>query len=363
MKKLGFGCMRLKMDGDKVDYEAFSKQIKDFLDAGFIYFDTAHGYLGGLSEIALRDCLTSKYPRESYLLADKLSSSYIKTAEDVIPFFHSQLEITGVDYFDYYLIHAVNRKNYDLFTSCRAFEQALQLKQEGKIRHLGFSFHDNPEFLEKVLTEHPEVEFVQLQLNYLDYDDPRVCSDECYQVCEKHGKGVVVMEPVKGGSLADLPTEGRKVLDALNGGSYASYAVRFAASYPNVFMVLSGMNSIEQMRDNLSYMKDFVPFNEAEYVAVAKVRSIIRATPQIACTGCSYCVEGCPMGIPIPDVFAAFNQKMRFSGSDADAAYVAKTQGKGKASECVKCGQCEQICPQNLAIRGYLEDCAEKFEK
>ena len=281
----------------------------------------------------------------------------------MVPFFRSQLEWTGVDYFDYYLIHAVNRNNYDLFTSCKAFEQALELKAQGRIRHLGFSFHDSPEFLEKVLTEHPEVEFVQLQLNYLDYDDPNVASDACYKVCEKHGKQVIVMEPVKGGRLADLPEAGRNVLDALGGGSYASYAIRYAASYPNVFMVLSGMSNVEQMQDNLSYMKDFVPFNEEEHRAVAEVRQIIRSTRQIACTACKYCVEGCPMVIPIPDIFAVYNQKMRYSGIDAAGDYGKKTEGKGKASDCVKCGRCEEICPQHLTIRDYLEECAQKLEQ
>lgn len=363
MKKLGFGCMRLKMNGDQVDYKEFACQIQAFLDAGFTYFDTAHGYIGGLSEIAIRECLTSKYPRSAYTIADKLSENFIKTEDDVVPFFNSQLETVGVDYFDYYLIHAVNRNNYDLFTSCKAFEQALLLKEQGKIRHLGFSFHDNPEFLEKVLTEHPQVEFVQLQLNYLDYDDPNVCSDACYKVCEKHGKGVVVMEPVKGGSLSDLPEEGRMVLDELGGGSYASYAIRFAASYPNVFMVLSGMSNVEQMNDNLSYMKEFVPFSEKEHEAVAKVRSIIRGTKQIPCTACKYCVAGCPMGIPIPDIFAVYNQKMRYSGSDGVGDYAKRVEGKGKAGDCVKCGQCEDICPQHLTIRDYLDECAQHFEQ
>lgn len=362
MKKLGFGCMRLKMDGERVDYGEFSAMIRSFLEAGFCYFDTAHPYIGGLSEIAIRDCLTSVYPRERYLLTDKLSENCIREPEDVRPFFAEQLQCAGVEYFDYYLIHAVNRNNYELFRHCRAFEQAMELKAEGKIRHVGFSFHDSPEFLEMVLREHPETEVVQLQFNYLDYDDPGVASFGCYQVCEKYGKKVIVMEPVKGGSLADLPQAGRQVLDALGGGSYASYAVRFAASFPNVIMVLSGMSNCQQMDDNISYMKDFAPFTPAEYEATAKVRQIIRSTEQIPCTACKYCVSGCPRGIPIPDVFSVFNRSRRFAGMDATGEYRQKVTGLGRASDCIHCGKCEKVCPQHLPIRELLERCAGELE-
>lgn len=363
MKKLGFGCMRLKMDGDRVDYAEFGAMIRSFLDAGFCYFDTAHPYIGEQSEIAVRECLTKVYPRDRYLLTDKLSQSYIREPEDVRPFFARQLECTGVDYFDYYLIHAVNRNNYDLFQHCRAFEQAQELKAEGKIRHVGFSFHDSPEFLEMVLKEHPETEVVQLQFNYLDYDDPSVASYGCYQVCEKYGKKVIVMEPVKGGSLADLPQAGREVLDALGSGSYASYAVRFAASFPNVIMVLSGMSNCQQMDDNISYMKDFVPFAPEEYEAVAKVRQIVRAIEQIPCTACKYCVEGCPRAIPIPEVFSVFNRSRRYAGLDAAGEYAGKVQGLGHAGDCVRCGKCEKVCPQHLPIRELLARCAEELER
>lgn len=362
MKKLGFGCMRLKMNGNEVDYPEFSAMIAKFFDAGFHYFDTAHGYIAEKSEIALRECLTSKYPREKYILTDKMSQNYIKEPEDVRPYFETQLRCCGVEYFDYYLLHAINRNNYDLFKHCNAFAQALELKAEGKIRHLGMSFHDTAEFLEMVLTEHPEIEVVQLQFNYLDYDDPNVQSFACYQVCEKFGKKVIVMEPVKGGSLADLPEAGRAVLDQLGGGSYASYAIRFAASFPNVFMVLSGMSNRAQMEDNLSYMKEFVPFSEKEYEAVSMVRSVIRSIEQIPCTACKYCVEGCPMSIPIPDVFKVYNRKNRFAGLDYKTEYASAVEGKGMASACVSCGQCEDVCPQHLPIRELLVKCAEVME-
>ncbi len=359
MKKLGFGCMRLPMAGEQVDYEEFGAMIRQFLDAGFCYFDTAHPYIGEQSEIAVRECLTKRYPRDAYLLTDKLSSSYIHEPEDLRPFFENQLECCGVEYFDYYLIHAVGQKNYPLFQHCRAFEQAQELKAEGKIRHVGFSFHDSPEFLEQVLQEHPEVEVVQLQFNYLDYDDPKVQSIGCYEVCRRYGKQVLVMEPVKGGVLADLPEEGRAVLDALGGGSYASYALRYAASFPNVIMVLSGMSDQAQMADNVRFMKDFRPLSQEEFAALDRVREIIRSKPQIACTACKYCLEGCPQAIPIPDLFRVFNRKMRAAGMDAAAAYEKAVAGKGRAEDCIRCGKCEKICPQHLPVRDLLGQCVK----
>ncbi|MBQ4386783.1 MAG: aldo/keto reductase, partial [Prevotella sp.] len=253
----GFGCMRLPMDGGKIDYEAFSRMANIFLETGFNYFDTAHGYHGGQSEIAIRECVAKRYDRSSFLLTNKLTDPYFRSQEDIRPFFERQLEWCGVDYFDFYLMHAQDRNNYKKFKRCKAYETAYGLKKEGLIRHFGISFHDKADVLDMILTEHPEVEVVQIQFNYVDYDDATVESRKIYEVCERHGKPVIVMEPVKGGSLVNLPPEADKILRDLGGGSNASYAIRFAASFPNMAMVLSGMSDMAQMHDNLSAMKDF----------------------------------------------------------------------------------------------------------
>ncbi len=363
MKKFGFGCMRLKMNGDEVDYALFSEMIDRFLAAGCTYFDTARVYLGGQSEVALSKCLAARYPREAFQLTDKLSSSCFQTAEEVRPYFEDMLRACGVEYFDYLLVHSVNSNTYDHFTRCRAFEQAQEFKAEGKVKHVGFSFHDSPEFLEMVLREHPEVEVVQLQLNYLDMDSPNVQSRKNYEVCERYGKKVIVMEPVKGGSLVNLPRAGKEVFDALGGGSYASYAIRFAASFPNVIMVLSGMNTIEQMEDNLSYMADFQPLTPEEQTAVAKVHDIIRSMPKIECTSCKYCVDGCPQGIEIPTLFALYNRQVNFVECRAPWSYAAAVEGHGKAGDCIRCGKCEKSCPQKLPIRELLQNVAAHYEK
>lgn len=270
-KNFGFGCMRLPMNGEEVDLEQTKKMVDTFIEQGFNYFDTAHGYIQGKSEKALKECLTSRYPRDKYILTDKLTANFFKKEEDIRPLFESQLEICGVDYFDFYLMHAQGAGNYAHFKECHAYETAFELKKEGKVRHVGISFHDKPEVLEQILTEYPEVEVVQIQFNYVDYDDPAVQSRACYEVCRKHNKPVIVMEPVKGGNLVNLPEDAKAVLDELYGGSPASYAIRFAAGFPGMMMVLSGMSSMEQMNDNLSYMKDFQPLNEAELAAVKKV--------------------------------------------------------------------------------------------
>ena len=362
MKNFGFGCMRLPMIGDEVDHPQVCRMVDRFMEEGFTYFDTAHGYIGGKSEIAVRECLAKRYPRESYILTNKLTHPYFKTAEDIRPFFESQLEACGVEYFDYYLIHAVSKENYDKYHNCRAFEIAKELKDEGKVKHVGMSFHDTPEFLEKVLQAHPEVEVVQIQFNYVDYDDPKVESWGCYQVCEKYNKPAIIMEPVKGGLLMNLPDEGKAVLDNLGGGSYASYAIRYAASFPQVFMVLSGMSNTEQMEDNISYMKEFVPFNEAEFAAVEKVRDILKSQESIPCTACRYCVEGCPKQIPIPELFACYNTQKRYQDWDGSKRYQARTKDLGKASDCIACGKCEKVCPQHLPIREHMKELTKMFE-
>ena len=363
-KNFGFGCMRLPMNGDQVDIAETTRMVDEFLAQGFNYFDTAHGYIGGKSELALKECLTSRYPREAYSLTDKLTDSYFKTETDIRPFFESQLEACGVDYFDFYLMHAQNADNFKKFKACRAYETAFALKAEGRIRHVGLSFHDRAEVLDQILTEYPQIEVVQIQFNYLDYDDIAVQSRKCYEVCRKHGKPVLVMEPVKGGSLVNLPEEAKKVLDDLHGGSPASYALRFAAGFPGMMMVLSGMSDLEQMKDNLSYMRDFKPLNETELAAVNKVQEIFHKMNMIPCTACRYCVEGCPKQISIPDLFAIMNIKQLHHDWNADYYYEEVHTAPGRrASDCLKCGKCEKICPQHLPIRKLLEEIAKEFDK
>jgi hypothetical protein len=361
----GFGCMRLPMKDGEVDYEEMKRMVDLFLAQGFNYFDTAHGYLGGKSETALRECLTKRYPREQYILTNKLTNFFFKKEEDIRPLFESQLAACGVSYFDFYLMHAQSEDHFAYFKKCRAYETALELKEEGKIKHFGISFHDRADVLEKILVEYPQIEVVQIQFNYVDYEDEAVESRKCYEVCKKYGKPVIVMEPVKGGSLVNLPQEARDVFDGVgNGLSYASYAIRFAAGFDQNMMVLSGMSNLEQMQDNLSYMKDFKPLNEKERAAVDQVCGIFRNLGAIPCTACRYCTDGCPKHISIPDLFSCMNAKQIFKDWNQDWYYnEVYTKNAGKASDCIKCGKCEKACPQHLPIRKLLEDVAGVFEQ
>lgn len=363
MKNFGFGCMRFPMKGEEVDYGQVCQMVDTFLEEGFNYFDTAHGYLEGESEIAVRECLVKRHPRESYILTNKLSNDFFKTEADIRPLFESQLEACGVEYFDYYLMHAQNKEFYKKYKACRAYEVAQELKAEGKVRHVGLSFHDTADVLDMILTEHPEIEVVQIQFNYVDYEDPGIQGRLCYEVCRKHNKPIIVMEPVKGGNLINLPDEAKAILDGLHGGSYASYAIRYAASFEGIFMVLSGMSNMEQMQDNLSYMKDFKPLTKEEFAAIDKVCAIFKGLNVIPCTACRYCTDGCPKKISIPDLFSCMNGKELYKDWNSDWYYMVYTQNAGKASDCIKCGKCEKACPQHLPIRELLEKVAETFEK
>lgn len=363
-KNFGFGCMRLPMKGGEVDYDEFRRMIDLFMAEGFNYFDTAKVYLEGKSETALRDCLVKRYPRESYVFTNKLSAHCFNTEAEVRPLFEQQLRDCGLEYFDFYLMHSQNKEVFEKYRKCRAYEQAIEFRKEGRIKHLGMSFHDKAEVLDEILTAYPEVEAVQIQLNYVDFDDPAVQSRKCYEVCRKHGKPMMIMEPVKGGNLANLPPDAAKILDDLHGGSAASYAIRFAAGFDGVFMVLSGMSNLEQMKDNLSYMKDFKPLDEKERAAVDEVCAVFRSKNLIPCTACRYCTDGCPKHIDIPNLFSCMNSKYVYKSWNANYYYdKVYTKRNGKASDCIKCGKCERSCPQHLPIRKLLENVAAAFEK
>ena len=345
-KNFGFGFMRLPMNGEDVDIPQTIKMVDAFMENGFNYFDTAHGYINGKSELAIRECLSSRYPRESYILTNKLSPNFFEKQEDIRPLFQQQLDACGVEYFDFYLMHAQSANRMPHYRQARAYETALELKNEGKIRHMGISFHDSAEVLDQILAEYPQIEVVQIQFNYVDFEDDKVESRKCYEVCRKHGKPVIVMEPVKGGSLVTLPETAQRIFDNLKGGSNASYAIRFAAGFDGMMMVLSGMSNMEQMLDNISFMQKFKPLNEQEQEAVQTVCAIFRNQGLIPCTNCRYCTEVCPQEIPIPDLLAnvnALRQNQPFcmiEGNPADS--------------CIRCGRCENACPQNLKIRDLL---------
>lgn len=368
----GFGCMRLPMGADgEVDEKQFCDMIDMFMENGFNYFDTAHGYLGGKSETAIRECLVKRYPRERYILTNKLSTHFFNKEEEIRPLFEKQLAACGVDYFDFYLMHAQDGAIFEKYKKCKAYEAALDLKKEGKIKHFGISFHDRADVLEQILTEYPEIEIVQIQLNYVDYKDDSVDSQRVYEVCEKFNKSVLVMEPVKGGNLVNLPDEAQSVFDELQKDlpekkSNASFALRFAGSFPNICVVLSGMSNLDQMEDNISFMKDFQPLSDVEMEAVNKVCEIFRSMRMIPCTSCHYCVldNDCPQKIKIPELFSCYNLKTTFHSWNQDYYYEnILTRDGGKASDCIKCGKCEKICPQHLEIRELLKQVAKEMEK
>lgn len=355
--RLGFGCMRLQMDGDEIDYAEFCRMIDLFMESGFNYFDTAHGYINEKSEPAVRECLVKRYDREAFVLANKLSDWFFETEADIVPLFEKQLAQCGVEYFDFYLFHCMTSKAYPKHQRCRTFDIIRELKEQGKIRHIGMSFHDTAEVLDRILTEQPFIEFVQLQINYLDYDDPTVQSKKCYDVAVKHGKKVIVMEPVKGGHLVNLPPKAAKAFDELGGGSYASYALRFAASFPEVFMVLSGMGNVAMVKDNLATFTDFKPLNDKELETVTFARECIRESRRIPCTKCNYCADVCPKQIPISELFSVYNRYVsaEITKKEAKAAFPTAPT----AADCLGCGACENICPQGIEIRKQLETVAK----
>ncbi len=371
MKKLGLGCMRFPLldenDRKAFDIPQIEKMVDLFLDSGFTYFDTAYMYHDHESERLIKRVLVDRYERDKFLLATKMPVVYLKEKEDMERIFSEQLEKTGAGYFDYYLLHALNEKYYSMAKELGTFEFVKDKMKEGLVRKMGFSFHDSAEVLDKILTEHPEVSFVQLQINYLDWESDAVQSKKCYEVALKHDKEIIVMEPVKGGALSKLPSKPQKMLNEADDSlSTASWAIRFAASLNNVIMVLSGMSTLEQTKDNISYMENFKPLTKDEMSLCLKVGEILANSVSVPCTSCRYCTESCPKNISIPDYFTLYNKALEKENVNFDEIkkeYDNLCRTFGKASSCIECKNCQEHCPQKIEVVNSLKKVAETFEK
>ena len=366
IKKLGFGLMRLPMIGEDVDLEQMKEMVDLFLSKGFTYFDTAYGYGNGKSELAAKAAIVNRYPRESFQLATKLPAWTAASEKEAKDMFYTSLERTGAGYFDFYLLHNVGQARKEIFDKYKIWEFVVGLKEQGLVRHVGFSYHDKADRLDEILTEHPEMEFVQLQINYADWESKSIQSRKNYEVALKHNKPIVIMEPVKGGVLAEPAASVRSIFEETDSpASIASWAIRFAASLDNIVTVLSGMSNLEQMRDNLSFMEQFKPLSSDEREVVERARRALNAIPSIPCTSCEYCVDGCPQGIKIPSVFDAMNRKMIFDdleGAKFSYGLAQKFAGSAKASDCIACGHCEDVCPQQIPIIENLKEAVKLFE-
>ncbi len=366
MPKLGFGLMRLPEKDGQIDLGQVSRMVDLYMESGMNYFDTAYVYHGGKSEVAAREALVKRYPRDSFMLATKLPAWEIHKDSDVDRIFQEQLERAGVDYFDFYLLHSIeDGSNYDTYVKYDCFRWAMRMKEEGRIRHFGFSFHGSPELLEEIVDSHPEIEFVQIQLNYLDRTNPVVRSQQLYEILHKRNIPIIVMEPVRGGMLANpIPEAAARFAEARPDKSAASWALRFVGSLPGVMTILSGMSSEEQMKDNIGTFTTFEPLSDEEMGIVNEVTEMILSVPQIGCTACKYCVDGCPMGISIPDIFRAVNTLRRYPDDwRSKNFYQGLTGRSGKASDCIACGQCEGVCPQHLPIIDLMKEASEILDK
>ena len=366
IKKLGFGAMRLpKLDDGTIDLPQVCDMVDLFVSRGFTYFDTAYVYGMGDSERALRECLVKRYPRESFTLATKLPSFLLKEDNDKDRIFKESLDNLGTDFVDFYLLHNVNSGSIKTYDKLNCWSWLEQLRETGKAKHVGFSFHDTPELLDQVLTEHPFVDFVQLQINYIDWEAPKVRSRECLETAKKHGKPVVVMKPVKGGLLASLPEDGKLVFNSIDPqASPASFAIRYVASQEGVYVVLSGMSTTFQADDNTSFMKEFNPLNAKEFEAIDKVVDVLSSIPTVPCTGCRYCVDGCPMQIEIPSMLSLLNN-VRIYGATPTVldGYGFRKGDGGDVWDCIGCGQCEGACPQHLEVPVYLAELSAAMGK
>ena len=366
-KKLGFGLMRLPiLNGNDacVDLEQVCHMVDHFLEQGFTYFDTAYPYHHGFSERTVKTALVERHPRESFLLADKMPIFRVKGPDDASANFEEQLDRTGAGYFDLYLLHAMHADRLRTVKECKVWEYLLGEKERGRIRRLGFSFHDTPEVLDNILNDLPEAEFVQLQINYADWEDDDVQARRCYEVARKHGKPVIVMEPIRGGSLASENAVCAPLLKKADPqATMASWALRYAAGLPGVAMVLSGMSTLEQLQQNVALFNSMKPLSEQEQTVLAQAADMLRAAGAIPCTGCKYCVEGCPAEINIPDILELLNDYARFGSLEsARRSYEYRTREKGLASACVNCGQCFSVCPQHIESAEHMARAAELFE-
>jgi predicted aldo/keto reductase-like oxidoreductase len=368
MPKLGFGFMRLpEKENEEIDDTELNSMVDETIKNGFVYFDTAYVYYGGESERAIKRAVVDRYPRDSFFIADKLPAWELKSKEDIQRIFDESLERTGVDYFDFYLLHSAEGGNLTIYDKFNCWEWAMKLKSQGLIRHFGFSFHGSPELLDKILAEHPEVEFVQLQINYVDWENKIVQSGGCYDVARKHNTPIVIMGPVKGGTLAALRPEWEIRLKAVAPErSIASWAMRYCLSFDGVAVILSGMSTMEQVADNIATVKNFKPFSDEEKACLNVVTQEFLSAPNIGCTDCRYCTDGngCPMGINIPGVISAYNTVLTYGNhARPHHYYMSITEnGEGKANSCTKCGKCESLCPQHLNIIEVLEKAAEIFD-